>query len=277
MTTALHLFLETLMTVNEIAPSCVSIVADNAQAEASPKRGLLVSKSRKRTELDSSVHKEKSRWSAIALPSRRTDTMIERSVSDSVLSRPKRATSPERETGSTNASWGDGDRNCRSMLLEQPRSKETSVRAERTRNRLYMISEAIDRCGLLSSSPDKRTKRTTTSMLRTKSLDSKLHIKNRIDLHMSASKNFQMTETPRNAAESAIKTDSLLQSLGMMAPSALKKKKSKLTSHVVKPNSFRNSTKSSTSSSREKALGNDLDGSVANLSDRKRQERRTRT
>jgi hypothetical protein len=267
---ALNLFLETLMTVNEIAPSCVSIVADNAQAEASPKQGLL-SKSRKRTALDSSVHKEKSRWSAIALPSRRgatRTTMIERSVSDSVLGRPKRTTSPEREMrSSTNASWGEN--NSRSML--EPGSKKTSNRAERTRKRLYLISEAINNGErkLLPSSPDERTR---AIMQRTKSLDSKLHNKNIIDLRMSESKKFQMADTPLKAGESRIKTDSLLQALGMMAPSDSKKKNSKLTSHV-KSNLLRNSTTKSSSPSaaggpREKALGDDI-GSMTNLSDRK--------
>jgi hypothetical protein len=86
---------------------------------------------------------------------------------------------------------------------------------------------------------------------------------------MSESKNFQITEMPRNAAESRIKTDSLLQALGMMAPAAASKKKKncKLTSNI-KFNSLRNSrTKHSSpyhsqvladGGPREKALGNDL-------------------
>jgi hypothetical protein len=189
MTAALHLFLETLMTVNEIAPSCVSLVADNAQAQASPKRGLLVSKSRKRTALDSCVHKGKSRWSAIALPSRRADTMIETSVSDSVLSRPKRATSPEREIHNTNASWAD-DRNCRSStILEKPRRKKTSSRAERT----------WSNCDPLPSlSPDHVDGSMTNSSDR-----GKLTLyKNILDYHMPLIKNnFQGRKTTlRNAA-----------------------------------------------------------------------------
>jgi hypothetical protein len=71
-------------------------------------------------------------------------------------------------------------------------------------------------------------------MQRTKSLDSKLDY-NRIDLQISQRNNFQRRETPWNAAESRIKTDSLLQALGMMAPSASPKKNSKLISHVVEP------------------------------------------
>jgi hypothetical protein len=113
-------------------------------------------------------------------------------------------------------------------------------------------------------------------MQRTKSLDSKLDY-NRIDLQISQRNNFQRRETPRNAAESRIKTDSLLQALGMMAPSA-SKKNSKLTSHV-KPNSLHNSAKSPQHTSspkglagkqREKALVRNVLGSMtAGVSERK--------
>jgi hypothetical protein len=238
---ALRLFLETLMTANEIAPSCVSIVADNAQAERSPK----LCKS-KRTAIDSSVQKGKIRWSATtALVPSRTGR-LEKALSDSVLSRPKRVTSPGRETRS-NAFWDDSSR-----FMEQPLSKETcsssqicrtsraqtpslhtGAESSTTRKSLSSISEACNTRALVSSSSPEKT----PTMQRAKSLDSnKLY--NRIDLHISQSttkKDFQRAEImPLNAAESSIKTDSLLQALGMMAPSA-SPKNSKLIGHVVKP------------------------------------------
>lgn len=263
---ALHLFLETLMTLNAITPSCVSIVVDNARTERSPKH----SKSRKRPALDSSVHKGKSRWHATVLPSR-PGTMIERSVSDSVLSRPKRATSPGR--GDTrNASWDDNrfmepgstktaSPRCRTSRAQTPSLHTTTkisrfqTSAEHTRKRLSSISEARYNRALISSSSEK-----TRTMQRTKSLDSKLYNKSIIDLRMSQNKNFQKTETPRDASESRIKSDSLRQALGMIAPSA-SKKNSKLTMSV-KPNSLRNSA------ARENKLRN-ADGPMTRVSDRK--------
>lgn len=243
---ALHLFLGTLMTVNEIAPSRVSIVADNAQAVRCPK----LSKS-KRAAIDASVHKEKSRWSATASPSR-PGTVIKRSVSDSVLSRPKRATSPEREE-TRNASWDDnrcnepGSTKTSAERCHTSRAQTPSLYtgAGHTRKSLHSISEACcNSRDLLSSSPAPETTRT---MQRVKSLDSKLY-NNRIDLHMSQKKNFQETEeTPRNAAASRIKSDSLRQALGMMAPS-VSKQNSNLKRQGGTPKSLRTNSAKSPSS-----------------------------
>jgi hypothetical protein len=268
----LHLFLETLMTVNEISPSCVSIVADNAKTDSSRPE---LRKSREITALlDSSAHKEKIRWSATGALLSRRGTMIERSVSDSVLSRPTRASSPERRE-TRNACWDN------TISYMEPASTKTSDQryraskaqtpsldsvAERTPDNLLYVSEACNNGALISSPPERTMMH---SMQRTKSLDSKLHKKNIVDVRMSRNKNFQKTKMLTIATQSRIKpSDTLRQALGMMAPSTstTKKKKSNLPSHV-KPNSP--PSQGPAGGLRKKAVRNAL-GSMTNVSGMKK-------